>query len=43
VPLGDLLDKSAAAPSIVNFEHVDKDGSGDISKAEFKMRAPKGS
>jgi hypothetical protein len=34
--------KSAAAPFIVNFEQVDKDGSGDISKAEFEDACAKG-
>jgi hypothetical protein len=42
VPSGDLLAKSAAAPFIVNFEQVDKDGSGDISKAEFQDACAKG-
>ena len=34
--------KSAAAPFIVNFTQVDKDGSGDISKAEFLDARAKG-
>jgi hypothetical protein len=42
VPSGDLLAKSAAAPFIVNFTQVDKDGSGDISKAEFQDACAKG-
>jgi hypothetical protein len=42
VPSGDLLAKSAAAPFIVNFEQVDTDGSGDISKAEFQAACAKG-
>jgi hypothetical protein len=42
VPSGDLLAKSAAAPFIVNFTQVDKDGSGDISKAEFEDACAKG-
>ena len=42
VPSGDLLAKSAAAPFIVNFTQVDKDGSGDISKAEFLDACAKG-
>ena len=33
---------AAAAPFIVNFEQVDKDGSGDISKAEFEDACAKG-
>jgi hypothetical protein len=36
------LAKSAAAPFIVNFTQVDKDGSGDISKAEFLDACAKG-
>ena len=39
---GELLEKSAAAPFIVNFTQVDKDGSGDISKAEFQDACAKG-
>jgi hypothetical protein len=39
---GQLLEKSAAAPFIVNFTQVDKDGSGDISKAEFQDACAKG-
>jgi hypothetical protein len=39
---GELLEKSAAAPFIVNFTQVDKDGSGDISKAEFMDACGKG-
>ena len=42
VPSGNLLAKSAAAPFIVNFTQVDKDGSGDISKAEFEDACAKG-
>ena len=42
VPSGDLLAESAAAPFIVNFKQVDKDGSGDISKAEFEDACAKG-
>lgn len=42
VPTGDLLAKSAAAPFIVNFTQVDKDGSGDISKTEFEDACAKG-
>jgi hypothetical protein len=42
VPSGDLLAKSAAAPFIVNFAQVDKDGSGDISKSEFLDACAKG-
>ena len=42
VPSGDLLAQSAAAPFIVNFTQVDKDGSGDISKAEFLDACAKG-
>src|SRR4029079_14816647 len=42
VPSGDLLAQSAAAPFIVNFTQVDKDGSGDISKAEFMDACAKG-
>ena len=42
VPSGDLLAQSAAAPFIVNFAQVDKDGSGDISKAEFGDACAKG-
>jgi len=42
VPSGDLLAESAAAPFIVNFKQVDKDGSGDISKAEFQDACAKG-
>ena len=34
--------KSVAAPFIVNFTQVDKDGSGDISKAEFLDACAKG-
>ena len=37
VPSGDLLAKSAAAPFIVSFTQVDKDGSGDISKAGLRQ------
>ena len=37
VPSGDLLAQSAA-----NFTQVDKDGSGDISKAEFLDACAKG-
>jgi len=36
VPSGDLLVQAAAAPFIVNFTQVDKDGSGDVSKAKFE-------
>jgi hypothetical protein len=36
------LAKSAAAPFIVNFTQVDKDGSGDISKSEFEDACAKG-
>jgi hypothetical protein len=39
---GDLLTEAAAAPFIVNFTQVDKDGSGDISKAEFDDACAKG-
>ncbi len=42
VPSGDLLAQSAAAPFIVNFTQVDKDGSKDISKAEFEDACAKG-
>ena len=42
VPSGDLLVQSAAAPFVVNFEQIDKDGSGDISKAEFEDACAKG-
>src|SRR5215467_7540010 len=42
VPSGDLLAKSAAAPFIVNFDQVDKDKSGDISKSEFQDACAKG-
>ena len=42
VPSGDLLAQSAAAPFIVNFTQVDKDGSGDISKSEFEDACAKG-
>jgi hypothetical protein len=43
VPSGDLLlVQSAAAPFIVNFTQVDKDGSGDISKSEFEDACAKG-
>ncbi len=42
VPSSDLLAQSAAAPFIVNFTQVDKDGSGDISKAEFEDACAKG-
>ena len=42
VQSGDLLAQSAAAPFIVNFTQVDKDGSGDISKAEFEDACAKG-
>jgi hypothetical protein len=42
VPSGDLLAQSAAAPFIVNFAQVDKDGSGDISKDEFEDACAKG-
>jgi len=42
VPLGDLLVQAAAAPFIVNFKQVDKDGSGDISKVEFEDTCAKG-
>ena len=42
VPSGDLLAKSAAAPFIVYSTQVDKDGSGDISKAEFQDACAKG-
>jgi hypothetical protein len=42
VPSGDLLAKSAAAPFIVSFTQVDKDGSGDISKSEFEDACAKG-
>lgn len=38
----ELLSQSAAAPFIVNFTQVDKDGSGDISKAEFEDACAKG-
>jgi len=34
--------KAAAAPFIVNLILVDKDGSGDISKAEFEDARAKG-
>jgi hypothetical protein len=37
-----LLAKGAAAPFIVNFTQVDKDGIGDISKAEFENVCAKG-
>ena len=42
VPSDDLLAQSAAAPFIVNFTQVDKDGSGDISKSEFEDACAKG-
>ena len=42
VPSGDLMAQSAAAPFIVNFTQVDKDGSGDISKSEFEDACAKG-
>jgi hypothetical protein len=42
VPSGDLLEKSAAAPFIVNFTQVDKDGNGTISKSEFEDACAKG-
>jgi hypothetical protein len=42
VPSGDLLAQSAAAPFIVNFAQVDKDGNGNISKAEFDDACAKG-
>ena len=42
VPSGDLLAQSAAAPFIVNFTQVDKDGSGGISKSEFEDACAKG-
>ena len=43
VPSGDLLAQSAAAPFIVNFTQVDKDGgSGKISKSEFEDACAKG-
>ena len=38
----ELLSESAAAPLIVNFTQVDKDGSGDISKKEFEDACAKG-
>jgi hypothetical protein len=42
VPSGELLAESAAAPFIVNFTQVDKDGGGEISKAEFEDACAKG-
>ena len=42
MPSGDLLAQSAAAPFIVNFTQVDKDGSGGISKSEFEDACAKG-
>lgn len=41
-PNGDTLSEKAAEPYIVNFQMVDTDKDGTVSKAEFKTGCTKG-